>query len=495
MNFMRSHLAIAVLSGLVLISITSPAGAQKELLNLSPACQPEREAIINLRPPFFGTPSIWDGIFSGPDGRSGAGMRFSVVLPGGNGTVIAGGEVLDADFNPTHIGLMRVNARARVIAHQQAEAKPGERLTAMIPFADGYMASSAILSGAKTEEKQTRILWFDKDFALTKDIVLKDGVYDYVSLGLIPAAAGQGVLVLVQAVHRKNPVDQYGMIFRLDAQGKTLWKRSYRPGISNIIYGVTPTLDGHYIATGSIRNEDGRMAGWVLLLDGDGTIMWQRSYPRGSNAILRMAATKNYLNQGPRFIMTGQIMPFDNNPGAVWVMETDNLGAPIWQRYMRTNGYDFDGRALAVYEDGRSTIVANAKAAREGFSDHIRLLTMTPRGQVMEDESYMEGVAAHATYFSLSDNAERLIAATIQTSNRAEKEARKVELITDAIIRREQEEKQGENIDINAISAEEMQDIEDSIPETFRTQGWVFAATPLGLFDDPCIVTVMDPAQ
>jgi hypothetical protein len=415
-------------------------------------------------------------------------MRFAAVLPMTDKTVLAAGEVLNEDGHTIQTALMLINPRGRVLAHYLYDAMPGEQITAMIPAEKGYRLASAI--GDK--EKQTRIIWIDSDFKVTRETVLKDAVYDYVSLGLVPAATGKGVLALVQAVNRKNPADQYGMIFNIDDQGKTVWKRSYRPGIPNIIYGVTPTIDGRYIAAGSIRNEDGRMAGWVLMLAADGTILWQRSYPRGSNAILRMGATKNYLNEGARIILTGQIMPADNNPGAAWVMEIDDTGAPVWQRYLRGGNYDLDGRSLAVYEDGRSTIVANARGTAEGHSDHIRLFTLTPRGQVMEDESYMEGVSAQATSFHLSDDMERVLSAAIQTSNRAEKEARKVELITDAIIRRE---KESENAEAILPDAEEIQAIEDLIPDSFTPQGWVFAATPLSPYEDPCVVTVAAPAQ
>lgn len=501
MNGKRSFFGWIVAAGMTLLCAAAPVLAQGGARggSDSPFCTPDREAIINLRPPIFGTPSVWDAALADAQGGM---MEFAAAHMLESGHVLVAGLAMEDDFRAREVVLAEINPRGRVVAEGRAAAKTGERPVALLTQGDrGYMVLSTILAGAKNEERQARLSLHGADYAFRRDLVLKDAAFDHVALGLSAVAEGAGAMVMIEAINRRNPQDRHAVLYRVDEAGRVLWQRAYRPGIPNRIYGLAPLPGGQYAAVGEIRHEDGRMSGWAMRLNADGTIVWQRTYPRGDHALLRAAMP---LPAGPgresgnHLILTGQVMPHGGNPGAAWVMEIDAIGAIRWQRYLRGGGYDFDGRMALPLADGRVVVLANAAAAADGYSDHIRLLTLSPRGRIMEDESYMEGIAAQARHIVRGRGGERIVSAVIQTSASDRARAQEVELITDALIRREREaaETAAQPLpgaeDLRAMIAD---DIPADIPDEIRSEGWVFIATPPDPYADPCIPPQAQPAR
>lgn len=473
-----------------------PAAAQA-IDPRSPACQPTPEAIITLRPAYFGVPTIWDAVFGDKDGL----MEFSSALPLENGNVLVAGEKLDSDFRPKETVLVELNNRARAVSDMRTPAKSGERSSGILPTSTGYIVASTILGGAKNNERHVRLSWTDKDRKFLREMILKDSQFNYESMALAPAVGGNGFLAVVHAINRRDDADQHGMVFRISDAGKLLWKRAYRPGIPNLVYGLSLTSDNDYIAGGYIKNEDGRMAGWLMKLNEDGTLIWQKTYPRGNYAVFRHGYAKAIPFASDHYVVTGQVMPHGTEPGAAWVMETDSNGEIVWQRYLRAGGYGLDGRAVRAYGDGRISVLANAKAEGDDGegNDHIRLFTMSPRGGLMDDEAYMEGESARATQMVTGWSGERIVTAIIETSSKKSLEATKVELITEALIRQEKElqmSSHGESLPgPPKPTAEQAKAMMDSMPDEIRSKGWLFVATGLEPYTDPCVEIKADPAQ
>jgi hypothetical protein len=233
------------------------------------------------------------------------------------------------------------------------------------------------------------------------------------------------------------------------------------------------------------------MAGWLLKLNEDGTIIWQNTYPRGQLAVFRSGFTKKMPYDSDHYIVTGQIMPYGADAGAAWVLEVDSLGATIWQRYFRAPGFDLDGRGVQAYGDGRISVLVNAKQKGEGAAtpDHIRLLTLSPRGELSGDEAYLEGHRAEARQLIPGWNGERVVTAFIEVESLAGKE-NKVELITEALERQQREAAMAESskgYGPPEPTPDQIATIAQSLPKETRNEGWVFVATGLDPYTDPCV--------
>lgn len=501
MNFKIHFLIVSLLAAL-----SCPIAASAQLITAdksdypetgpgSLACQVAREAIINLTPPYFGTPTVWDALFGDHQGL----VQFSGAVALENRNVLIVGEKLDMQYNPTEQVLVEMNNRARAVVEKRYPAKPGERSSGVLKSGAGYVVSSTILGGKQNAEKWTRLAWYDAGYNFVREFIVKDSTYNLESMNISAAANGKGFIAVIKAMNRKAEGEDHTMLVRFSADGKIIWKRSFSPGISNHLYNLAVADDTHYIATGQIRHEDGRMAGWLLKLNDDGTIAWQNTYPRGQFAMLRGAYKKSMKFGEDRYVVAGQVIPYGTDPGAAWVLEVDLNGATVWQRYFRATGLDLDGRAVETYPDGRVTVLVNAKA-RDKESDiknHIRLLTLSPRGILLDDQGYMEGHAAEARQLISGWAGERIVTAFIEIKKMQGDE--KPELITDALVRQEKEKAMAEatakaGYGPPAPSEEQAALLAIAAEKEVRHEGWVFVATRVGAYTDPCILPPSDPA-
>lgn len=385
------------------------------------SCDTHYEVIATLYPPQFGVPAVWDARYGSFDNMT---QLVSGVTRDGGTVLGLGRRISKTDFKPLDIVLVELNRRGRALMEKPRPAKDSEEPVKLIAIRDGYISVSNIAGNAvkNRSEKQVNVAWYSKDADFRRNLVLRDDVYDYETFGVLSASEGGGFVVLLHAMNRNNDADQHGVLMRFTPEGKQVWRRAYRVGVLNQLNGVVPIDDKNYLAMGHIRLDDGRMAGWVLKLAYDGTILWQRTYPRGSFSTLHHAAMSSETSsEGPGFILSGESMPVGGELHATWILAIDATGEPRWQRYYRRPDYDLASAGVRTEEDGRISVLINAKNkdSVDGRS-HVRLLTLSRRGIMVADESYIEGIQAHATDFFGGWNGERILTATIESDGKAD---------------------------------------------------------------------------
>ena len=429
-------------------------------------CDTAFEAIITLHPPRLGVPTVWDATYAQKEGM----VQLASGVPKQEGTVMALGRTLAKEQSkPEQIVLAEINRRGRVLKEQMYPVKEAEMPVKMIPLKAGYLAVSNRQGGAKKDRHAVRLAWYGAEGIYRHEKILQDDTYDYDSMGTLAAADEEGFVVIIHAVNHGLENDQHGLLIRFSSDGRELWKRAYRPGIPNQIAGVNALDDGGYLATGRIKLDDGRMAGWVMKLGHDGTVLWQRTYPRGKFSVLRRAAQVPALttgHEGRGFLVLGDSTPIDGGPDATWLMAVDVLGEPQWQRYFRRPDYELSGFGLMRNEDGRIIVAMNAKAMDGGgHRSHVRMLILSPRGVIVEDESYIEGVQAKGNDFVRGWNGERVVTATIESDSTPVAE----DMVGDDFIVAQ------------AVGAADGQKKQEQV-----SKGWVFVATALDPYNDPC---------
>ncbi len=433
-------------------------------------CDTLYETIVTLRPPTFGFPTVWDAKY---------GIRDSMVqlgsgIPQDGGTVMAIGRRLSKDdFRPEEIVLVELNRRGRALKETSFPAKDAEEPIKMIQLGNEFVAISNIRGGAGRAEKWARLSWYDGDGNYKREKILKDSVFDYKSLSLSSSVEQPGFIALLHAISRDDEEDQNGVLMRFTPQGELLWRRAYRPGIPNVLYNLMPIDEKNYLAVGTIRMDDGRMAGWAMKLGFDGAVHWQRTYPRGASSIFRHAAmSPGYTVEGQGFVLAGDSEPYDDGPVSSWVMAIDALGEPRWQRYFRRPDYELTGNWIVTQKDGRMVLMMNAKATEDSSGrNHLRMLTLSPRGILIQDEAYYEGLGARATDYVPGWNGERIFTAVIEDDmGELEDEETPIVVVGLAATEKSEEEKSA-----------------PIVPSAPVHIGWVFVATALDPYEDPCL--------
>ncbi len=432
------------------------------------SCDTPFEVITTLRPLTFGFPTVWDAKYGGEDSM----LQLGSGIPQEGGTVLAIGRSLSLkDFRPQDIVLVELNRRGRALKEQRYPAKEAEEPVKMIRAGKEFVALSNMRGGKGNAEKWARLSWYDADGKYKREKIVKDAVFDFEGKGLVEAVDKGGFIAVLHGVNRGDPSDENGVLMRFYSSGELVWRRAYRPGIPNMLTSLNPVTEKNYLATGRIRLDDGRIAGWAMKLGFDGAVQWQRTYPRGSVAAFESAAlVPSQTAEGKNFILAGEAKPYDGGPEAAWIMEISATGEPIWQRYYRRPDAELRGDWVRSEEDGRIVLMMNAKPV-EGKGDpaHVRMLTLSPRGGLIGDEAYYEGMMAQATDYVPGWNSERIMTAVIEEDMNAEK-------------------KEDGEVVVIGLAADEKKDEKAEAPPPAKVvhRGWVFVATALDPYVDPC---------
>ncbi len=134
----------------------------------------------------------------------------------------------------------------------------------------------------------------------------------------------------------------------LDSLGNLLWHDRYGGNNCDRAYSVELSHDGGYIVTGESFSNNGDVSGnhgssdyWILNIDVDGNILWQKTIGGSSGECaysIKPTLDYCYIIAGKSFSNDGDVT--GNHGGAdFWIIKIDQLGNLIWQNsYGGTDG-------------------------------------------------------------------------------------------------------------------------------------------------------------
>ena len=137
-----------------------------------------------------------------------------------------------------------------------------------------------------------------------------------------------GGYVLVSAV-RPDPINQDGQVLKLDAAGNIVWQRNYGTAGNDGLQAVYPTSDGGYLVAGHTSSSGaGLLDVWVMRLDQNGDIVWQKTYgsPQGEGANGGVWQTSD-----GGYVVAG-ILEFPFRDRQFWLLRLAPDGGVIWER-------------------------------------------------------------------------------------------------------------------------------------------------------------------
>jgi len=183
-----------------------------------------------------------------------------------------------------------------------------------------------------------------------------------------------------------------GMVVRLDASGTPVWQRVVGGFDTEQLYGIARLPDGGYLAAGHTRSAGaGESDLWLLRLDGDGRVAWQRVEGGPANDRGR---TLIALPDGGA-VVAG----FTASRGAggrdAWVLRVDASGSVLWQRTFGGSGDD-GAFALAPAPGGDVFVAGHSQDAGDrSFRPWVARLSAD--GDTVWRRSYPDGPFSAAT--------------------------------------------------------------------------------------------------
>ena len=172
------------------------------------------------------------------------------------------------------------------------------------------------------------------------------------------------------------------LVLKLNADGTVEWQRTYSGLMNELGSSIQQTPDGGYILSGQTqlgyRNSDI----WLLKLDKNGQIIWQKAYggwDRDGVGSVQQTSDGGY-------IVTGVISPFRVQWVDTWILKIKNDGAVEWQKCYGGDKVDVVG-SIQQTPDGGYVVAGTTSSFGNGNND-IWVLKLRNDGTVVWQKTY-----------------------------------------------------------------------------------------------------------
>lgn len=389
---------MGLICGLLAALVSLPGSAKAQ------NCDIVGEEIVRLRPPAFENYTQWDEIH-GQDGME----QFSDLTVLVDGSVVAAGSYTKDEEDPVYKPyLVHMTAKGEVLWETREEETAFKTINRIIPYKTGYLVLGDLNRGGKGNGIYIA-QYNDKGKRLTQWPIY-EGKGNLDGKALMVSEDGKALLIAAQLNPQGDFKEQYGVVYKYTLGGKRLWRHGYSPGASSVFNNIQKADGVGYILSGGLQIQDGRMAGWLIRVDDNGAIMWQRSYARGDYAEFLSAAS----TPDGGLLLGGKAKPIGSKRSSAWVIKVDSSGQDVWQRYY-AGAFNYMASDVMAYDDGRAQVLVDAVQHKLVDRAHIRLMTFSPRGYLMNVEEFSDGQGAHAFRLAKGPKGERAMSGWVQT--------------------------------------------------------------------------------
>lgn len=227
------------------------------------------------------------------------------------------------------------------------------RIAAVLALA--AVGMTACVSPTDPDTPRRRIADPAPYFLRTIDMSEYDEGYDIQELD-------DGGFVVVGRTWMQHTTSKDILLLRIDADGRTLWTKTYGGVYTDEGYAVKQTTDGGFILTGMTESyTNGNSDVWLIKTDANGTMQWSKSFGgTGLDCGLDVieCTAGGYLVAG-----YGQ----QSFAGRLYasLIRTDELGSEIWKRSYGTSERDLVTSVIEA-EDGGFVLAGSTETGGNG---------------------------------------------------------------------------------------------------------------------------------
>ncbi|WP_232054710.1 PEGA domain-containing protein [Thermococcus sp. 2319x1] len=219
------------------------------------------------------------------------------------------------------------------------------------------------------------------------------------------AVAPNGDIIVAGYTYSFGPGWEDFWVLRLDENGNVRWQKTYGGTYMDKAYAVAIAPNGDIIVAGYTASFGaGGYNVWVLRLDADGNVKWQKTY--GGNDYDWAYAVA--LAENGDIIVAGYTYSFGAGYDDVWVVRLDENGNVRWQKTYGGSYYD-EAFAVALAENG-DIIVAGYTASFGAGGYDVWVLRLDENGNVKWQKTYGGSNDDRAFAVALAENGDIIVA-------------------------------------------------------------------------------------
>jgi hypothetical protein len=379
-------------------------------------CDDTYAKILDLRDPAYKTHPLWEKFYGDTKGLEQINdvvMAYKDSREEEDSFIIVG-NFNNGDKDPTlRPFIARINKEGQVFWENRTSGTAQKTIEKVIKANNEYVVLGNFKDVKMGDGFYVSRYSRDGKLIMQKPVLAKNSILT--GRGITEAFNLKGVVVAAERVSIFTG-KKVGDLYRVNYDGEVVWQKKYSPGTNTYFNDTVRLINNRFVVVGSVEQEDGSTAGWALRMHENGRAGWQQTYPRGLHSSIQQVVPLD----GYDMIMIGQIEAFEVDKKAAWIMKTDYKGSMIWERYF-TGDYDYKAMDVMVEEDGRISFLLQAYVTEKNDGPevtgripqgHTRVITMSPLGNVIHNESFTHGKQAKAFAFTKASNGDRLIAGT-----------------------------------------------------------------------------------
>ena len=195
--------------------------------------------------------------------------------------------------------------------------------------------------------------------------------------------------------------DSDAWVLKLDANGNTgagftgTWSKRYGGTSDDSARSIRQTADGGYFVAGNTESSGAGVGDvWVLKLDIDGNVVWQKTYGDASYEYSESAQ----LTSDGGYIVAG----FTGDPADIWVLKLNTDGTIAWQKTYGGAGWE-EPTSIRQTSDGGYVVAGATYSSGAGASD-VWVLKLNAAGAVDWQNTY--GGSSSEEAWSISQTAD-----------------------------------------------------------------------------------------
>lgn len=201
----------------------------------------------------------------------------------------------------------------------------------------------------------------------------------------------------------------HAVIFKLDSYGNVQWEKSFAMSGGSpdqVIRSIQQTSDGGYVFAGatnygeygsSCNDGSGNGCAWVVKLDSNGNVQWQKSYIGAYNS----GAFDIKQTSSGGYVVAGVTNNQSSSTSDAWVAQLNSSGNLQWQRRITAPTF---AAAYSVVQSGDGNYLIAGETGYYG-SQSVLLVKLDTSGKTLWQKSYGQNYATLVTSIQqTSDN-------------------------------------------------------------------------------------------
>jgi hypothetical protein len=261
-----------------------------------------------------------DSLWSHTYGGSGSEYATSIV-PCGDGYLLAGWT---NSFGAGNLDgwLVRVDSQGDSLWSRTYGGPYQDQIYTIIPSGDGDFLLAGWTNSFGAGAYDVWLVKVDSLGNLSWQKTYGESGSDYANC-IIPT--DDGGYLLAGFTSSWGAVVEDGLLLKINAQGGSLWARTYNYRLYEKFFSVIPTEDDGYLLTGGTRVANANEDIWLVKVDENGDTLWARTYGGSS---VEEAYTLIPNGQGD-FLLAGYTWSFGAGQADMFLFRVDALGDSI----------------------------------------------------------------------------------------------------------------------------------------------------------------------